>query len=113
LGAARVAVGPDASIVGSAPGPAVIAGGAARGPAGRFGYKMFQSLRAYASAWLDESGGRPEVAAAIAAGAVSEAAGISAGFETLTISWLDGGVMRSKTICVSCPDGASAKDRLS
>jgi hypothetical protein len=41
--------------------------------------------------WLDESGERQEIAAGIAAWMVSEAEEVSAGFETVTISWLDGG----------------------
>lgn len=69
---------------------------------------MLESLQAYTSVWLDESGERQETAAAIAARMVSEPEEISAGFEILTISWLDGGVMRSKTICVSGSSGTSA-----
>ena len=51
----------------AAPGPAVVASGAAGGPDGRVRYKMLETLRAYGSARLDQSGEREETAAAIAA----------------------------------------------
>jgi predicted ATPase/DNA-binding CsgD family transcriptional regulator len=82
LDAARAAVGPDARVIVPRLVRRSLLVAPRAGSDGRFRYKMLESLRAYASARLDESGERDQTAAAIAAWTVSEAEGVSAGFET-------------------------------
>ena len=82
LDAARAAVGPDAPVIVPRLVRRSLLVAPRAGSDGRFRYKMLETLRAYASVRLDESGERDKTAAAIAAWTVSEAEGVSAGFET-------------------------------
>ena len=82
LDAARAAVGPDAAMIVPRLVRRSLLVAPRAGPDGRFRYKMLETLRAYGSARLDESGEREETAAAIAAWTLSEAERASAGFET-------------------------------
>ncbi len=82
LDAARAAAGPDAPIIVPCLVRRSLLVAPRAGPDGRFRYKMLETLRAYASARLDESGERQETAAAIAAWTMSEAEDMSAGFDT-------------------------------
>ena len=93
LDAALAAIGPDAPAVVPCLVRRSLLVAPRAGPDGRFRYKMLETLRAYASARLDESGERQETAAGIAAWTVSEAEQMSAGFETpddeLAGQWCD------------------------
>ena len=82
MDAARAAVGPDAAVIVPRLVRRSLLVAPRAGPDGRFRYKMLETLRAYASARLDDSGERDETAAAIAAWTVPGAVGVSAGFET-------------------------------
>jgi predicted ATPase/DNA-binding CsgD family transcriptional regulator len=82
LDAARAAVGPDAPVIVPRLVRRSLLVAPRAGPDGRFRYKILETLRAYGSARMDESGEREETAAAIAVWTVSEAEEISAGFET-------------------------------
>src|SRR6266571_7168137 len=82
MNAARATAGPDAPIIVPCLVRRSLLVAPRAGPDGRFRYKMLETLRAYASARLDESGERQETAAAIAAWTMSEAEDMSAGFDT-------------------------------
>jgi len=82
LDAARAAVGSDAVMVVARLVRRSLLVAPRAGPDGQFRYRMLETLRAYASARLDESGTRGETAAAIAAWTLSEAERVGAGFET-------------------------------
>jgi non-specific serine/threonine protein kinase len=82
LDAARAAVGPDAPVIVPCLVRRSLLVAPRAGPDVRFRYKMLETLRAYASARLDDSGERDQTAAAIAAWTVSEAEGVGAAFET-------------------------------
>jgi len=82
LDAARAAVGPDAAIVVARLVRRSLLVAPRAGSDGQFRYRMLETLRAYASARLDDSRERAETAAAIAAWTLSEAERAGAGFET-------------------------------
>ena len=75
MDAARAAVGPDAAVIVPRLVRRSLLVAPRAGPDGRFRYKMLETLRAYASARLDDSGERDETAAAIAAWTVPGAVG--------------------------------------
>jgi predicted ATPase/DNA-binding CsgD family transcriptional regulator len=82
LDAARAAVGPDAAVVVARLVRRSLLVAPRAGPDGQSRYRMLETLRAYASARLDDSREREETAAAIAAWTLSEAERVGAGFET-------------------------------
>ena len=82
LDVARAAVGSDAVMVVARLVRRSLLVAPRAGPGDQFRYRMLETLRAYASARLDESGARGETAAAIAAWTLSEAERVGAGFET-------------------------------
>ena len=109
LDAARAAVGSDAVMVVARLVRRSLLVAPRAGPDGQFRYRMLETLRAYASARLDESGDarrdgrgdrgldsvpRPNVSAPAS--------------KPLTISSPGGGAMRSRTICVRCSNGCSS-----
>jgi predicted ATPase/DNA-binding CsgD family transcriptional regulator len=82
LDAAQAAVGPDAPVIVPRLVRRSLLVAPRAGPDGRFRYKMLETLRAYGSARLEESGERDQTTAAVAVWTVSEAEAVSAGFET-------------------------------
>lgn len=82
MDAARAAIGPEAPVIVTCLVRRSLLVTPREGPDGRFRYKMLETLRAYGSARLDDSGEREETTAAVAALTVSEAEGVSAAFET-------------------------------
>ena len=80
--AARAAMGPEAPAIVRFLVRRSLLAAPREGPDGRFRYKMLETLRAYGSARLDDSGEREETTSAVAAWTVSEAEGVSASFGT-------------------------------